>query len=203
MKSLTKAARWILVLALAAPLLGGCPGTLKIWGVNVEIPGGPGGDDDDPVALDLAHYDGVDILNIDWDEDQAPEGVKDCIAEWRAQGPNTTLDDSDLCSSCDEIWEITLTAQDSADSCLDATDLEVRQSYVRKIGINWGSGGAFDVYRTGFNASQPMGTSQNDPLTYAGVGAMQGARYTWTGVNDSIERPNRGYSFYYSGEGGF
>jgi len=184
--------------------LAGCPGSLDIWGVDVPIPGSGDDDDDDDAQRDYSNYDGAEYLNIVWTPEEIADGHFDCDAEWRAQGPNTVTDDGNLCPECDEIWTVTLVAQPGAATCLQqGTGIEAPNSYQRKVGVRLGEGVAFDVFRTAFGVNRPLGESPNDPLASAGVGAFQGAEYTWSGVDFPVANNQRGYSFYFSGEGNF
>lgn len=191
------------LLAVALVLLGGCPGTLEIWGVNVPIPDGTG-DDDDTADLDFSNYDGTEILNIDWSPEEEADGHFDCLAEWRAQGPETTGDDSNLCPQCEFVWRITLVAQPGADECLQqGTGIDVPAQYTRKVGIVRSDTFNFTVHRTGFDTGSPLGDSENEPLDRAGLGAFSGTAYTWSGVDSPVENDQLGYEFFFSGEGQF
>ena len=193
----------LLFVALASLLAAGCPGTLEIWGVNVPLPGGDD-DDDDDTTRDYTNYDGSEYLNVVWTPEEIPDGHFNCEAEWRAQGPNTTTDDANLCADCDEVWSVTLVAQPGASDCLQqGTGIDAPASYERKSGIRLESGVAFDVFRTAFTVNRPLGESANSALQQAGVGAFQGADYTWSGIDAPVENAERGYSFFYSGEGSF
>lgn len=189
---------------LSATLLTvGCPGTLEIWGVNVPIPDGTG-DDDDTASIVWDNYDGIEILNIDWSPEEEADGHFDCLAEWRAQGPETTLDDDNLCTACDHIWEISMIAQPGAEECLQqGTGIDVPGSYVRKVGFELSDSVDFLVWRTTFAVQEPLGSSPNEPLAEAGIGAFQGTEYTWSGIDTPMENDQLGYSFFFSGEGQF
>ena len=195
------------LLLTSSLMLAGCPGSLLVCGVNWEACGegfGTGDDDDDGVVRDFSNYDGVEYLNIDWDAEAEADGQFDCQAEFRAQGPTSFADDQNLCPTCDELWTVTLVAEDGVDECLgQGTAIEAPTSYERKIGMRLGENGAFEVFRTAFSVQEPLGDSPNEPLVFAGVGAFQGAEYTWSGIETSLENDNRGYEFYFSGEGNF
>jgi hypothetical protein len=187
----------------AALLAAGCPGTLEIWGVNVPIPDGTG-DDDDTASIVWDNYDGTEILNIDWSPEEEADGHFDCLAEWRAQGAETTLDDDNLCTACDHIWEINMVAQPGADECLQqGTGIDVPGSYVRKVGFELSESIDFLVWRTAFSVQAPLGSSQNEPLAEAGIGAFQGTEYTWSGLDTPMDNDQLGYEFFFSGEGQF
>lgn len=194
-----------LALAAAMLLLGpGCHGTLEIWGVNVPIPGGGGGDDDDAAVFDWSNYDGTEILNIDWTPEEEADGHFDCLAEWRAQGPETSGSDSNLCPECEFVWQVSLVAQPGADECLQqGTGIAAPNQYTRKVGLLRGDGVEFTVFRTSYSVGSPLGNSENDPLQDAGVGAFQGTEYTWSGQDSPVSNDQLGYSFFYSGEGQF
>lgn len=190
---------------LLAPLLTGCPGEMLICGVNWDICEGTlGDDDDDDAERDFANYDGTEILNIDWTQEQEEAGYFDCTAEWRAQGPNTITDDFNLCPSCDEMWTINLIPLPGTEECLiQGTGIPVEPSYTRKVGLRLDDDTNFTLYRTNFGVGNPLGGSPNDPLGEAGVGAFLGADFTFSGVADPRENGALGYSFWYSGEGTF
>jgi hypothetical protein len=185
----------------------GCQGTLLICGVNWDECSdaiGGGGDDDDDVERDFSNYDGVEYLNIVWDAEAIADGQFNCEAEFRAQGPRTLLDDQNLCPTCDEIWTVTLQAQPNVSDCLgQGTAIDAPASYERKVGLRMGDGVEFTVFRTTFSQQRPLGDSPNDTLSMAGVGAFQGAEYTWSGIDTPVETESRGYVFFYSGEGSF
>ena len=189
---------------LVAP---GCPGSLLICGVNWDECSdsfGGTGDDDDDVDRDFSNYDGVEYLNIVWDAEAIADGQFNCEAEFRAQGPRTLLDDQNLCPQCDQIWTVTLVADDDVSSCLgQGTGIDAPASYQRKVGLRMDDGVEFSVYRTSFSVQRPLGESENEPLTAAGVGAFQGTEYTWSGINSALENESRGFVFFYSGEGSF
>lgn len=195
-------------LALAAAMLmlgSGCPGTLEIWGVNVPIPGSGGGDDDDTADLNFDNFDGTEFLNIKWTPEEIADGHFDCAAEWRSQGPNSTLDDQNLCPECSEIWQVNLVAQPDAEECLNqGTDIDVPGQYTRKVGFALEVGSvSFDVFRTQFSVDSPLGDSENDTLIAAGIGAFNGTEYTWSGTDSPVVNEQLGYSFFFSGEGEF
>ncbi len=196
-----------LVLLPVALLLGGCPGSLLICGENwPECTDGFGiGDDDDLSGdPDFSNFDGTEYLNIDWDAEAEADGQFDCEAEFRAQGPRTLVDDQNLCPTCDEIWTVTLVAEDGVEECLSqGTAIDAPASYERKVGLRLEEGVAFTVFRTAFSIQDPLGGSENDPLIEAGVGAFQGTEYTWSGIADPVENENRRFAFYFSGEGDF
>ncbi len=189
--------------AIATLFTAGCPGTLEIWGVNVPIDGSSG-DDDDTGSIDWANYDGTELLNIDWSPEEEADGHFDCLAEWRAQGAETTLDDDNLCPECDHIWETNMVAQPGAEECLQqGTGIDVPGSYVRKVGFELSDGVDFIVWRTTFSVQEPLGSSANEPLAEAGIGAFQGTEYTWSGLDTPMDNDQLGYEFFFSGEGQF
>ncbi|MCO4768662.1 MAG: hypothetical protein KDA24_01435 [Deltaproteobacteria bacterium] len=196
-----------LLVLVSSSVLAGCPGSLLICGVNWDECGdtfGTGDDDDDGVVRDFANYDGVEYLNIDWDAEAEADGQFDCEAEFRAQGPRTLLDDQNLCPDCDEIWTVTLVAENGVDDCLgQGTGIDAPASYERKIGLIQGEGVSFEIHRSAFSRQSPLGSSPNEPLVFAGVGAFQGADYTWSGIETPVENDNLGYVFFFSGEGNF
>lgn len=162
------------------------------------------GDDDDTVNIVWDNYDGRESLNIDWSPEEEADGHFDCVAEWRAQGVETTLDDGNLCPDCDHIWEIDLVAQPGAAECLQqGTGIEVPGQYVRKVGFELVEGGAIVAWRTSFSVQEPLGTSANDPMAEAGVGAFLGNEFVWSGLDLPLENAQLGYSFFFSGEGQF
>ncbi len=184
---------------VAALALSGCSGVLNIWGVNVPIPGGPGDDDDSTGApeLDFSQYDGIEYINLDWTQDAEEEGHFDCQEPFDAFGANSTLDDGNLCPQCDEIWTITLVAQDDDQSCLrQGSGFDVPGSYVRRIGIEFVNAIDFVVWRNS--------EDEDFALNEVGIGAFLGVEHTWSGVDGyQSEVPARGYSWFLSGEGEF
>jgi hypothetical protein len=191
-------------IVLAALSVVGCPGSLELWGVNVPLPGGGGFDDDDDTApADFSNYDGLEYLNIEWTDDAIAAGHYNCRAVWEAQGPNTLDSDGNLCPECDQIWQMSLSAEDVEDCLGQGTGITAPTNYTRKVGFRTEGGTAFTVYRTRFSAQSPLGQSQNEPLDEAGIGAFQGAEFTWSGIDSPVVIAELGYSFYYSGEGTF
>lgn len=208
-----RATLMLFLLCGALALTTGCPGSLLICGVNWDECGdgfGGTGDDDDDVVRDFSNYDGVEYLNVDWDPEAEANGQADCLAEFRAQGPRTLIDDQNLCPQCDEIWTVTLvaetdpTSETNVDDCLgQGTGIEAPASYERKVGFRMEDGVGFMVFRTTFSLQSPLGESQNAPLDPAGVGAFQGAEYTWSGIDTPLENDNLGFVFFFTGEGSF
>jgi len=199
----------LLIFLLSASVIttAGCPGSLLICGVNWDECSdgfGTGDDDDDGVDRDFSNYDGVEYLNITWDPEAIADGQFNCQAEFRAQGPRTVTDDQNLCQDCDEIWTVTLVAENGVGDCLgQGTGISAPASYERKVGLVLGEGISFEVHRTAFSVQAPLGESPNDPLSFAGVGAFQGADYTWSGIETPTENENRRFEFHFSGEGNF
>ena len=189
----------LLLLAAVALGLSGCVGNLSIWGVNVPLPDGPGtGDDDDgPPDLDFSQYDGVEYLNISWSQQALEQGHVNCAEEYAAFGANTTNDDFNLCPECDEVWTITLVAESPGLPCIsDGTDLPFEPTYVRKVGIDFSNSTDFVFHRNRQDADLA--------LEAEGIGAMDGAGFTWSGIGGYIDpNPDLGYDFFFSGEGGF
>jgi hypothetical protein len=187
----------IIVLALA-PLLAGCTGSLSIWGVNVPLPGDEGDDDDSsPPQLDFSEYDGSEWITIDWSQQMEEQGRVDCVELYRVFGDNSTVDDFNLCDDCDEIWNVTLAADDNDLPCLTGgTGLDVPATYNRKVGIDFDNSMDFDYYR---NLDD-----QDDVLEQIGIGAIDGVEYTWSGLDGFIEEhPQVGFDVYFKGEGSF
>ncbi len=188
----------LLPLAAFVALLPGCTGTLNIWTVNVDPLGGSGDDDDDDrdPQLDFSNYDGTEYINIDWDQEQAPAGVEDCAEEYEAFGANTTLDDSNLCPLCDHIWAVTLVAADPDLECLDGTGLQARETYIRRVGIEFIDDITFRYWRNRGDSDLAL-----DPH---GIGAFNGVEFTWSGIDEYAEEyPDAGITLFFSGEGEF
>ncbi len=193
------------LLALSLGALSACPGNLEIC-IDVDVDGNcivlgqSGGDDDDdidPGAIDFSVYDGIEYLNIDWDQQLEEQGRNDCNGPWTATGENTTADDGNLCPDCDHIWSIELVAQSTAESCITGTGLTFFEDYIRKMGIRFLSNTDFAVYRNSESA--------NNVLNEVGIGAIQpGNQFTWSGIDQwEIDIDNGGYNYYFSGEGAF
>ena len=186
-----------LLLLAVALLLSGCTGTMSIWGVNVLLPGDDDDDDSGPPQLDFSSYDGTEWIAIDWSQQMEEQGRTDCSEMFDAFGTNTTVDDSNLCDACDEVWTITLVADDNDLPCLSGgTGLQVEETYVRKVGIEFLNDIDFDYYRNRGDADLP--------LEQHGIGAFLGVEYTWSGLNGFVEEyPQAGFDLYFEGEGSF
>jgi hypothetical protein len=184
----------LLLACLGGLLLPGCVGTLDIWTLDILVPG-QGDDDEEPPALDFSTYAGVEMINIDWDQEQKALGLQDCAGEWSADGENTTLDDDNLCEACDHVWTLTLRAEDSAYDCLQNTDITINDPYVRKVGFEFLDDVDFIVWRN-FQ-------DQDLPLQPVGEGAIKGTGYTWSGRAEEYRNPGQNFEFFFSGEGEF
>ncbi len=189
-----------LSIAVLAVLLTGCTGTLDIWGVNVPLPGQGNGDDDDDGAanLDFTQYDGTELINLDWTQQAEGEGHFDCFEAFDTFGDNSLIDDGNLCPTCDEIWAVTLVAQDPTMPCLNqGSGLQVDPTYIRRVGIEFTSDIGFAYHRN-------RGDSDNNALTAHGIGAFQGVEFTWSGIDDYAEEyAEAGFTLFFSGEGEF
>jgi len=179
--------------------LTGCAGTLLIWGENVPLPDDDDDDDDGAPNIDLSSYDGVEYLNLDWTQEAEQDGHFDCTEEFSAFGSNTSVTDEALCPDCDAIWTVTLQVEDEDRDCLDqGTDLDVSDTYIRKLGFQFGDGVNFTVYRnTG---------GVDEELEAWGVGAFNGLESTWSGVgvgDYTIVNDSLGFDLFFSGEGEF
>jgi len=188
-----------LVTALLALSLTGCTGALSIWGVNVPLPGQGNGDDDDDDApnLDFTQYEGTELINLDWTQQAEGDGHADCHERFDAFGGNSTIDDQNLCPTCDEIWALTLAAEDPEMPCLNqGSGLQVAPNYIRRVGIEFTSDIDFRYWRN-------RGDSDN-ALEAHGIGAFQGVEFTWSGVDGfSEEYAEAGFTLFFSGEGEF
>jgi hypothetical protein len=188
----------ILTIAAAAFLsLAGCTGAMSIWGINVPIPGDDDDDDDDAPNLDFSHYDGTELINLDWSQEALEQGHFNCVEIFDAFGDNTTLDDGNLCPDCDEVWTITLVRDDEDMECVSqGTGLQIEETYVRKIGIEWIDSVNFRFYRN--RQDSDMALDQH------GIGAIDGVEFSWSGV-DGWSEPytERGFTLWFSGEGEF
>ncbi|GEM_PF-1630939 len=205
----------IVVLIAACFMLGGCAGTLDIWGISICVDGtvppcdGSGGDDDDAIGpgLDLSVFDAVEWLNIGWTPEAIADGHFDCKEAWEAEGEEDTENAAELCEVCDYVWLVTLThAPELGDEgcLLQGTDITIEQSYTRRIGLRETGGGEFVMYRNEFRPSAPLGESEDDPMRKVGVGAFRGADWTFAGEDTDITAvPGAEYSFFFSGEGSF
>lgn len=187
----------LISLAAASLLLAGCTGALSIWGVNVPLPGDDDDDDSSPPDLDFGSYDGSEWISIDWSQQMEEQGRTDCSELFDAFGTQTTIDDGNLCPECDEVWTITLVADDDDMACLSGgTGLQVEDTYVRKVGIEFLDVIDFRYYRNRGN--------ENEPLDQHGIGAMDGVHYTWSGLDGFVEEyPQVGFDLYFKGEGDF
>ena len=186
-----------ILLTAASLLLAGCTGSMSIWGVNVPLPGDDDDDDSGPPQLDYSSYDGSEWIAIDWSQQMEEQGRTDCSELFDAFGTNTTLDDGNLCDDCDEVWTITLVADDDDLPCVSGgTGLQVEDTYVRKVGIKFHDDIDFDYYRNRGN--------ENEVLTQHGIGALDGVDYTWSGLDGYVEEyPQSGFDLYFKGEGSF
>jgi len=187
----------LLVLGLLMCGLVGCPGALNI---DLGMDSGVSDDDDAGLDIDFSSLAGVEFLNIEWDQSELPAGVENCSGQWLVAGAETTGDDSELCPSCDYIWQVTLTAKPDAQACLVGTELEVEDDYVRKVGIAFdeASDTLFRLYR---NID-----SVEEPLLYVGFGAVnpEDAAFSWSGSDVYAPEGMFGaYVHHYSGEGVF
>ena len=78
-----------LTLLLGVVPLYSCHGTLEIWQLGETL----GDDDDEPPQLDYSAFEGMEFINVDWDQEAWPQGVDDCQADWFALGSETTAVD--------------------------------------------------------------------------------------------------------------
>lgn len=188
-----------LLFAVLAVVATGCTGSLNIWGVNVPLPGqGEGDDDDDGAAnLDFTQYNGTELINLDWTQQAEGEGHFDCFEPFDAFGGNSTIDDQNLCPTCDEIWALTMVAQDAEMPCLtQGSGLQVEPTYIRRVGIEFTSDIAFRYHRNRGDA--------DNVLEPHGIGAFQGVEFTWSGIDDYAEEyAEAGFTLFFSGEGEF
>ena len=179
---------------LVAALVAGCPGRLEFWMLGSSI----GDDDDNGLQLDYSSFEGVEFVNIDWDQEAWPQGVDDCEADWHALGVDSTSDDQDLCPNCDQIWSVQLTALSGADSCLQGTALPEPADITVRVGFEF-----LDALPHLFTVWRAVGDA---PLVSVGVGAIDEARaeFTWSG-QDSYRNDGEiiGYEWFLSGEGSF
>jgi hypothetical protein len=184
---------WMIFLSLML-CLGGCVGTLDIWGVNLPI---PGDDDDDgaPPDIDFSEYDGAEYLNIRWDPGQAEAGFTDCQEPFDVSGE--LLEETKGCPSCDVVWAVSIELRDAAEPCLSqGTDLDLAPEYDRYLGMDFHRNNEFTLYRS---------TADSDEeLLQLGEGAFNGLEFTWSGIGSWEQHfPGTGFTLFYSGEGDF
>ena len=174
--------------------LGGCVGTLEIWGVNRPL-SSDDDDDDDVPDIDFSDYNGDEFLNVRWDKEQAQAGYFDCQEAFAVTG--TEEDVGSECPFCDVVWAVTLDLIDLSAPCLSqGTDLDVAPSYNRIIGMEFHREGPFSFYRSTADSGSELGQ--------VGVGAFNGTDFTWSGVGDWEEPFSAsGFTLFYSGEGSF
>jgi hypothetical protein len=185
-----------LLLAASLLLTTGCIGTMDIWGINVDIPG-DGDDDDAAPDIDFGRYDGIEFINIDWDQTQAPAGAVDCIEDsgWNVNGDETTADDQSRCPDCTHIWTLTYVARAGLDECLASTGIDADSGFLRKFGFEFRGSQSFSVWR---NFEDP-----DNAMEEVGEGALrEDATYTWGGGSD-FRFGGGAYDYYFSGEGAF
>ena len=176
--------------------LGGCVGTLDIWGVNVGLPDGDDDDDDGPPDLDLSAFEGVEYLNIRWDTEQAEAGFVDCQEPFEVSGE--LLEDTEGCPSCDLVWAVDVELLDEDRPCLDqGTSLDPPEDFESLVGMNFRSENEFTMYRSSWE-------SDDELLEQMGEGAFNGLVFTWSGVGGWEKHvSSAGYTVFFSGEGDF
>jgi hypothetical protein len=173
--------------------MGGCPGTLYIWGVTPAI---PSDDDDDgpPPNIDFSEYEGAEYLNIRWDAEQAEAGLSDCWEPFDVSGE--LLDDPKGCPSCDVVWAVSIEIRDTSEPCLQGTNLDLVPEYDRYLGMDFHRNEEFTLYRSTADSGEE--------LLELGVGAFNGLEFTWSGIDGWEEHfPLAGFTLFYSGEGDF
>jgi len=175
-----------------------CPGALT---VDLGMEGdGVTEDDDEGLGIDLSAVAGVEFVNVQWDPTLAAEGEQDCTAEWLVAGSETTDEDTELCPSCDYIWQVTFTAELGAESCMGGPGLPFEAEYVRKLGIEFD-----DVSDIHFRVWRNIDSAE-EPLLHVGVGAVdpEDASFSWSGHDVYEPEGDFGaHSHHYSGEGAF
>ena len=183
-----------LLLLLSALVLSGCHGTLELWqlgALSVD-------DDDGPPPLDYSAFEGVEFVNIDWDQEAWPQGVDDCRADWHALGNETTGSDQELCPSCAHIWTVQLSYLGTEEDCLQGTALPLPSDISLHFGFEFLAElpSLFTVWRgTGDGA-----------MIEVGIGAIDADRseFTWSG-QESYRNDGEiiGYEWFLSGAGSF
>ncbi len=198
MKPFTMQCRYKPIVALVGLVLGtlalqGCPGDLSI------LLGGSNSDDDDTgPELNYDSFEGVEFVNIDWDQETRPQGVEDCHADWYALGTDATVDNQELCPDCGQIWSVELTPLSGADDCLQGTALAEPEAMVVRLGFQFvpEAPNVFTIWRS-------LG---DEPMSGVGVGAINeaSAEFTWSG-QESFRNDGAliGYEWFLSGEGRF
>jgi len=174
--------------------MGGCVGTLDIWGVNRPI---PSDDDDDgpPPNIDFAEYEGAEYLNIRWDPERLEAGLNHCEEPFDVSGE--LLDDPKGCPTCDVVWAVSIEIRDTSEPCLSqGTDLDLDPEYDRYLGMDFHQNDQFTLYRSTADSGEE--------LLDLGEGAFDGLEFTWSGIGDwEFYFPGAGFTLFYSGEGDF
>ncbi len=182
------------LLLLLVLTLSGCHGTLELWRLGDP----PGDDDDGPPPLDYSTFEGVEFVNIDWDQEAWPQGVDDCRADWHALGNETTTSDLGLCPSCAHIWVVQLSYVGTEVNCLQGTGLPLPTDATLRLGFEF-----FEQPPSFFTVWRSVGDGE---MVEVGIGAIDTDRseFTWSG-QESYRNDGEiiGYDWFLSGEGSF
>jgi len=183
-----------LTLLLGVVPLYSCHGTLEIWQLGETL----GDDDDEPPQLDYSAFEGMEFINVDWDQEAWPQGVDDCQADWFALGSETTAVDQALCPDCAHIWTVELSYLGSSDDCLQGTALPAPEDMDVRLGFQFlpELTSLFTVWRS----------MDGGEMEEVGLGAIDEARaeFTWSGQqNYRNDGEIIGYEWFLSGEGSF
>jgi len=191
--SWSDAAESLLLLLLVLTLVG-CHGTLELWQLGAPL----GDDDDGPPPLDYSTFEGVEFVNIDWDQEAWPQGVDDCRADWHALGSETTASDQALCPACAYIWTVQLSYLGTDDVCLQGTALPEPLDGSVLLGFEF-----LEELPSFFTVWRSSGDGE---MAEVGVGAIDTDRseFTWSG-QESYRNDGEiiGYDWFFSGEGSF
>ena len=189
---------------LALALLCGCSATGQ--GDFSFLPDGDDDDtpavanDDDAVADPWSDFQGIETLNLKYDEEAVEAGAEDCqlafeVAAERDDAPG------DVCVPCDAIWTVVMTRKDGPEGCGDELG-EIPDSYTRRFGVRALDEAEFFVHRTTWSAENPWGADIDDPLIRAGQGSLSGTTFAWEARDgDARELAEAGLTLFFSGEG--
>ena len=191
--SWSDAAESLLLLLLVLTLVG-CHGTLELWQLGAPL----GDDDDGPPPLDYSTFEGVEFVNIDWDQEAWPQGVDDCRADWHALGNETTMSDQGLCLGCAHIWVVELSYVGTEEDCLQGTALPMPSDASLRLGFEF-----LEEVPSFFTVWRSVGDGE---MVEVGIGAIDVDRseFTWSG-QESYRNDGEiiGYDWFLSGEGSF
>ena len=183
----------VLPALFSALLLVGCHGSWEVSGM-----GAPSVDDDDGLQLDRSSFEGVEFVNVDWDQEAWPQGVDDCRADWYALATDATVDSQELCPACGQIWSVELTAMGGDTDCLQGTALDEPDELTVLLGFEF-----LESLPQFFTVWRSLG---DQAMEEVGVGAVDesSAEFTWSGQEGHRNDGEiLGYEWFLSGEGTF